>query len=539
MGNLESKCSEASITNEEEKEFCSKIFMILDEVVQKEPDKEQHVTDLKNRICKELCLQGDPKNKSLMISRGLLGRLLFDCTVKAEALFPSTITRIYLKDCSFDKNSESQLSKMILYNKFELVDLSKNPLDRSVIEIIRSSFDHPTLKVLILENTVKERVFVKEIVDEVINLVKYARGIREFRISPLTLDDESHNQILKGLEGNFSMSHIQIHKKYDKIYKSFVTLRNHITTSIYNGHILSKALSENSRPRISKYKSITREHLEMARSHSKGIISAEIPVNNQEVECMHNGLRYGCCTDPGLREYMEDFVLCEGDCPKEGAQLYAIFDGHGGVHAAEFVHKCIARDLRMNCRAFDISVEGQLQLAIEKVFTSIHADLSQWCIYTGTTACLAVINDGLLTVANVGDTRCVLCINGKHERISFDHKPTLGKEMEYIVKNGGSVSEGRLNGKLAVSRALGDGSMGKALNPRPDCYQIRLTKEHKFIIIASDGLWDCVSDEEAVEIVIRERVSDRAAMTLKDLSLKRGSTDNISILVIPLVTEFE
>ena len=79
---------------------------------------------------------------------------------------------------------------------------------------------------------------------------------------------------------------------------------------------------------------------------------------------------------------------------------------------------------------------------------------------SGTTAILAIIHGRHLTVANVGDSRCVLCRNGIAIDMSIDHKPDDTKELQRIEKAGGKVTcEGRINGGLNLSRALGRSSL--------------------------------------------------------------------------------
>lgn len=75
----------------------------------------------------------------------------------------------------------------------------------------------------------------------------------------------------------------------------------------------------------------------------------------------------------------------------------------------------------------------------------------------GTTALVAIVNENQIQVSNIGDSRCVLCSDKTAIRLSFDHRPMVQSEKEYIESQGGSVQDGRISGILAVSRALGDG----------------------------------------------------------------------------------
>ena len=69
--------------------------------------------------------------------------------------------------------------------------------------------------------------------------------------------------------------------------------------------------------------------------------------------------------------------------------------------------------------------------------------------------------------ANAGDSRTVMCERGQAVELSFDHKPDLPEERNRIMKAGGEVVEGRVNGMLALSRAIGDFDY-KILTPPKD-----------------------------------------------------------------------
>lgn len=76
---------------------------------------------------------------------------------------------------------------------------------------------------------------------------------------------------------------------------------------------------------------------------------------------------------------------------------------------------------------------------------------------SGCTAVVALLNGRDLYVANAGDSRCVVCRNGKAIDMSLDHKPEDEEESARIIKAGGRVTlDGRVNGGLNLSRAIGD-----------------------------------------------------------------------------------
>jgi protein phosphatase 1G len=77
-------------------------------------------------------------------------------------------------------------------------------------------------------------------------------------------------------------------------------------------------------------------------------------------------------------------------------------------------------------------------------------------MYTGCTACVALITDNEIICANAGDSRCVLSNNGTAVELSIDHKPDLSTEKARIERAGGFVEDNRVKGVLNLSRSLGD-----------------------------------------------------------------------------------
>lgn len=118
---------------------------------------------------------------------------------------------------------------------------------------------------------------------------------------------------------------------------------------------------------------------------------------------------------------------------------------------------------------------------------------------SGCTAVVAVIRGQTLFVANAGDSRCVVSCNGTAIEMSEDHKPEDERELSRIEKAGGKVTlDGRVNGGLNLSRALGDHTYKanadlplkeQMISPEPDIRQLTLTPEHEFMILACDGIW--------------------------------------------------
>jgi len=135
----------------------------------------------------------------------------------------------------------------------------------------------------------------------------------------------------------------------------------------------------------------------------------------------------------------------------------------------------------------------------------------------GCTAVVAiVVGNQKIIVANAGDSRAVLCDGeGKAVPLSWDHKPTNDSEYDRIVKAGGAVIDGRVNGSLNLSRAIGDleYKRNKKLPPGdqivtavPDIAERDLQAGDAFLLVACDGIWDVLNHQEAIDFC-RERLA--------------------------------
>lgn len=116
---------------------------------------------------------------------------------------------------------------------------------------------------------------------------------------------------------------------------------------------------------------------------------------------------------------------------------------------------------------------------------------------------MALITRTEVIVANAGDSRCVIAVGGKAKDLSVDHKPDLPVEKKRVLRAGGFVEEGRVNGIIAVSRAIGDWEYksqqlkleDNAVTSFPDITVETIKPDTDFIIVACDGIWDCLTSQ--------------------------------------------
>ncbi|EOA90307.1 uncharacterized protein SETTUDRAFT_167210 [Exserohilum turcica Et28A] len=139
----------------------------------------------------------------------------------------------------------------------------------------------------------------------------------------------------------------------------------------------------------------------------------------------------------------------------------------------------------------------------------------------------------VLYTANVGDARIVLCRNGRALRLSYDHKGSDENEGRRVASAGGLILNNRVNGVLAVTRALGDAYMKDLVTGHPYTTETVIQADQdEFLILACDGLWDVCSDQEAVDLIRHIHDPQEASKKLVDYALARFSTDNLSCMVV-------
>ena len=153
----------------------------------------------------------------------------------------------------------------------------------------------------------------------------------------------------------------------------------------------------------------------------------------------------------------------------------------------------------------------------------------------GCTACVCIIDTTLKKIffANAGDSRVILCKEGKAYRMSIDHKPELELEKNRIEKAEGWVSEnGRINGNLNLSRTLGDleYKKNKNLPPQeqiitsyPDVVDDNFEDKNDFIVIGCDGIWDCIQDQDICDIIsdkLNNANNDKYKVNLENILAK-------------------
>lgn len=214
--------------------------------------------------------------------------------------------------------------------------------------------------------------------------------------------------------------------------------------------------------------------------------------------------------------------------------LFAIFDGHLGDRVPSYL-----RDNLFNNILEQPNIWEYPERAIKNAYCSTDNLILENSIELGpggSTAVTALVVDGKdLWIANLGDSRAVVCERGAANQLTVDHEPDI--ERKRIERQGGFVTNlpgdvPRVNGQLAVARAFGDQSLKALLSSEPDVRHVPIDSSIEFVILASDGLWKVMKNQEAVDMVKSIKDPQVAAKRLALEALARKSRDDISCIVI-------
>ncbi|OIW17068.1 hypothetical protein TanjilG_15651 [Lupinus angustifolius] len=237
----------------------------------------------------------------------------------------------------------------------------------------------------------------------------------------------------------------------------------------------------------------------------------------------------------GKRVTMEDFYDTKAlSIGGRSICLFGIFDGHGGSRAAEYLKDHLFDNLMKHPQFLT-----DAKFAISETYQQTDADFLNVEKETfrddGSTASTAVLVDNHLYVANVGDSRTIISKAGKAIALSEDHKPNRSDERKRIENAGGVVmwaGTWRVGGVLAMSRAFGNRMLKPFVVAEPEIQDQEIDEQIELLILASDGLWDVIQNEDAVSLARTEEEPEAAARKLTEAAFSRGSADNITCIVV-------
>ncbi|ONK77424.1 uncharacterized protein A4U43_C02F6380 [Asparagus officinalis] len=243
---------------------------------------------------------------------------------------------------------------------------------------------------------------------------------------------------------------------------------------------------------------------------------------------------YGYSTFKGKRASMEDFYETRiSEVDGQMVAFFGVFDGHGGSRTAEYLKNNLFNNLSSH-PDFIKDTKSAIVEAFRQTDTDYLNEEKGQQKDAGSTASTAVLVGDRLFVANVGDSRAVACRAGLAIPLSIDHKPERSDERERIESAGGFIlwaGTWRVGGVLAVSRAFGDKLLKPYVSAEPEIQEEKI-EGFDFLIIASDGIWNVLSNKDAVAIVHGISDAEVASRKLIEEAFARGSNDNITCVVV-------
>ncbi|XP_022723790.1 probable protein phosphatase 2C 76 isoform X2 [Durio zibethinus] len=230
-----------------------------------------------------------------------------------------------------------------------------------------------------------------------------------------------------------------------------------------------------------------------------GYVSGGWKSEDGKLSCGYSSFR-------GKRATMEDFYdIRTSKINGQTVCTFGIFDGHGGSRAAEYLKQHLFENLMKHPQFMT-----DTKLAISETYQQTDVDFldSERDTYRddGSTASTAVLVGNHLYVANVGDSRTIISRAG--------------------------IGTWRVGGVLAMSRAFGNRMLKQFVVAEPEIQDKEIDEEFELLVLASDGLWDVVPNEDAVSLARAEEEPETAARKLTETAFTRGSADNITCIVV-------
>ncbi len=268
------------------------------------------------------------------------------------------------------------------------------------------------------------------------------------------------------------------------------------------------------------------------------------------------------CGEIGKRDLMEDTHVLLDKIPGVPetipSGIWCVYDGHGGQEVSRMaeqllhvkIQKMLINSLIIEGKSVgEINMDRLLRKCFKETDRTICEKLGELKT-VGSTVAVCVLLGRKLFVANAGDSEVVVSVckvgdaSASAIEMSHKHKPRNDREKTRIETLGGMVFGGRVYGSLSVARGFGDSQFKPPTNPQfiiapdPDVKCLEIGPQHRYIILACDGLWDKVTHEEAAEYVHELRENGYSLQECAEWLVKeaddRISRDNITVVVVDL-----
>lgn len=305
-----------------------------------------------------------------------------------------------------------------------------------------------------------------------------------------------------------------------------------------------------------------------------------------------NFFRYGVCSMKGWRPTMEDSFLVKLNIgPRKSTHIFGVFDGHGGREVSNYIKNHFVEEF-LNNENYE---KGDIKTCLKETFLKLDKKLLELpamqemtedhflfiqefniqekesrinlveengykylediSYIRGSTGLVLVIhNHTELYFANLGDSRGIIINEESFLKMTNDHKPNNNEEKKRIKRAGSRILEDRVSGLLSMSRSFGDYQFklrrdlkqeDQAVCACPEITFMKRTKQELFIVLACDGVWDCLTNNQIAQF-FNERINrhpkrklslaiaDLFNMILSDSPTKDVGTDNMTCILIQL-----
>ena len=406
---------------------------------------------------------------------------------------------------------QSLLTPLIIKEKVKNIDLNKNENSNYFIEI------HPK----IIQQKETEKLKTDKSGNEILPLTTNSTNMN------ILLNNNSTINNLKSSNSDMINSAVIKPQLNNSNNNSKVYINNdsntHLNLNIYS----SRSLNNNKNFMKDNINANTNETFNINKITSNGNISSEF--KGKKIKCIHDISKTGLSGDEKKVNQDRDFIFHNFVSGFDNIFM-GVCDGHGffGHEISEFIKENLPMDLNriIKSKKLDLNKDDLSKVLIEtfkmeneslKRFKQIDSDLS------GSTCVSVIYTPQKLIIANLGDSRCVLGTQVKNEwkyiNLSRDHKPDIKEEADRIKKKGGRIrpmidEDGNFVGPmrvymkdkdmpgLAMTRSFGDNFASIAGTIcEPEIKEHILVPEDKFIILASDGLFEFINSEEVGNIV--------------------------------------
>jgi len=226
--------------------------------------------------------------------------------------------------------------------------------------------------------------------------------------------------------------------------------------------------------------------------------------------------------------------------------FFGVFDGHGGKKVSHFLKNNLPNFFINKHDKNIFKKNDSFTKYTNQVYDLLQNNLKEQhpraVEYCGSTACIGIqtINNdkNYLWIVNVGDSRAILCDKKNNAiQLSIDHKPNIPEEKLRIENLGGKITFDGVDWRvksLSLSRAFGDLDCCPYVTHLPHIFKYKINSKDKFIILACDGLWDALTNQQATDYVndlLKNNYNGNYSKKLAEYAFEKGSYDNITVIV--------